>query len=487
MSPINPFGWNENAPPDIDAANLELDRQEIAAYGEEQAVLKSEPGRFQEIIGAAPLTSRGVFTPVRTPILPTAVTLLPKPENSNLATGLNWKLENHFASGSSLADSSDWGLNAATCIKLETEGGGLLASVQRTRETEVNLKGKHLRLWLKLDPNCVGTLKELSFRVGGGAAAFENVFKSQIWVNPASSTQARLEEELGQIACCGEWFPWTVNPCGLPGREGTPNWESIRDFQLRVEDNGTGPSTVRFGGIETVENDMRFPNGVVSFTMDDDYLSQRTIQAAILAKYGYKASVYITGDSIGESGHLTREEVERLVQVYGWDLHVHCMLKANNSTEPSIGMTGLTTQQLIEDWDRIKGLVHEMGGNPNHIAIPSGKVSASLLALARQKFSVMRRTTPYGAETVPPADPYRIRKVGMVVSSAAGPDTTPGTMEWIVKQASETGGWVNFLFHDVAPVAKEPNTIEEKKFKEVIEYINAKGVPVRKVSEVLGV
>lgn len=492
MSPISPFGWNEEASPALDAANLELDRKQTGEFVEAQAkiareaaeaassaaaVLKSEPGRFQEIIGAAPLTRRGVFTPTPQTTLSEKLTTLVLPANSTLEAGHGWKLGQEFEpTNSNINFTGEQGLSAQ-CIKIVTKGAGAAATAEVTRLTAMNLAGKYLRFWFKVDPASVGILQSLVVVAGSGASAFASNFNRSVLSTFST-------KELEAFAKTGEWFSWTVNPCGLDGRGGTPNWEAIQDLRIKVEDNKSGNATVYFGGVEIGENDTRYPNGVVSFTFDDCYGSQYTKLAPMLARFGYKGTAYITQSAVGEPEKLTLAQLQHMQAVHDWDVGVHCYLGANNIAET--GMTTLSTQQVVEDFDNIRGYLHENGLTaPNHWAIPTGVFTPSLLALGKQKFSTSRLAAAPGAETVPPADPYRLRCFGAFPE--LGSEGTVGSLAWRINQAHETGGWLIFLIHDVAATAKAPNTLSETVIKEVVEFVNTKGVAVRKVSEVLNV
>lgn len=420
------------------------------------------------------------------PTLTRATSTLPTPANSTLEPGHTWALS-EGAAGSTLNFTGEGGL-AGQCVKLVSKGEAKISAIKLKRETAMNLAGKMLQFHFLLSAGTVPNLKELAIRLGSGASEFASGMKGVVWANAQSGVEARMIEELGQAAKEGEWWTVTIVPAALKGREGTPSWEAIQDIEIRLGDNGLGQVTLLFGGCEIVAQDSRFSTGVVSITTDDVYASQ-TKMAATMAKFGMKGSTFITVDKINAVEHQTTAELLHMINVNGWDLGVHCQLSADNVTSPSIGMTGLTAEQQTSDWASAQRWINEQGlPTPNHLAIPSGKFNTATLGVIQQLFSSSRLTgAAQGFETVPPADPHRLRCPGVTNASVIGPVGTAGSIKWMIKEAKEHGGWLILLFHDMAAEAKEPNTITETAFNEVIQAIHEEGVPVRKVSEVLGV
>lgn len=421
------------------------------------------------------------------PTLADVVTTLPVPANGTLAAGHTWALSGG-GTGSTLNFTGERGL-AAQCIKIVSKADGGISAIKLKRETAMNLTGKMLRFRFQLQAGTMANAKELAVRLGSGATEFLSAMKGVVWANAKVGAEERLIEELGQIADEGEWFTITLVPAALKGREGAlPDWTAIQDIEIRLADNTLGSVTLLFGGVEIVAQDTRFPTGVVSITTDDNYLSQMTM-AATMAKFGMKGTAFITQDKIGAAEHLSLTELLHLANVNGWDLGAHCQLSSDNVTSPSIGMTGLTTAQQSSDWATLRKFINDQGlPNPNHLAIPSGKFNAATLVVIQQMFASARLTgAAQGFETAPPGDVHRLRCPGVTSATVIGPVGTAGSIKWMIKQAKEFGGWLILLFHDMAAEAKEPNTITETAFNEVVEAIAAEGVPVRKVSEVLGV
>jgi peptidoglycan/xylan/chitin deacetylase (PgdA/CDA1 family) len=415
----------------------------------------------------------------RRPILTEIVTLLPKPTNSTLGSGHEWKFSQEYNTTTSNLNYTTEGGLASQCVKLTTKGTGGQAVVQLTRQAAINLKGKHVKVWLLIPTEFAGTLNDITVIFGSGSEAFKGQLKQTICNNFGT-------EPLKAFCKSGEWFPFTIEPMGLTGRVGSEiNWEAIQDFRIGIEDNKTGETGILFGGLEIVTD--TYPEGVVSWTHDDNYLSQWEKLYPMFQAYGWKASLYLTMSRINEASHLTLEQIKHLQQVAGWDVSVHCDLAAHN-VSPTEGMTPLTETEILNDLRAAQERLAELGlEGANHWAIPSGIFNQEFLAFTPQLFSSARAALSNGGETVPPADRRRLRISGMTNGSKTGNNAEVGSMKWVAKETKAYGGWAIFLIHSVAAVAEEPNTLEEKKVKELVEEVAAQGLLVRKISEVLGV
>lgn len=476
---IGPFGWNQGRAPAINAANLEAMHSAAGAYTDIQ-VASSQGATLREGLvwnGTAWEPSRPLLA--KQPVVTENISSFANPANNTLAAGHTWALSQEFAAGSELNYTGDGGLNPAQCIKLVTKGTGAFAGASLTRLAELNLKGKHLRFFFKIPPESAATLKSIQVAVGSGSEAFKGQLKNTILSNFSA-------EELAAYAKSGEWFSICIVPYGLEGRTGTEiNWEKIQDYRVLAEDNKGGATTVLFGGVQIVDHDPRFTEGVFSWTFDDCYGSQWEKLAPMIAPD--KASIYLTVDAVNASTKLTLEQIRHLQDVMGWDVCVHVNVGAHN-VNPETGMTTLTETTILNDLRAAQEKLAEWGLNAtNHWAIPSGRFDARFMNFTRQLFSSARITGGGGGETVPPADPRRLRIAGMTNASKTGNAEEVGSMKWKIKETKKYGGWMIALIHDIAAAAKEPNTLEEKKVKETVEAVHAEGLTVRKISEVLGV
>lgn len=435
---------------------------------------------LQQIIGAGDPTDFGLFSPVTLPARPETRELLALSANSTLASGHGWKFGGTEGASNNLNYTSDNGLSGQ-CIRLSSNGKGAASWVQLTRFAEMNLTGKFLRFFLKIPADSAANLNALEVFVGSGAAAFESKLNQGI-LNTYGS-----EGPLHAHIKPDEWVAVTLQPSGFAGLAGTPDWTKVQDLRIAISDENkaNAPAEILFGGVEIVSNDARFPNGVVSFAFADSITSAATIAAPYLAKYGYQATANIVGEWIGTLGHMTLAQLEHLQRVNGWDIACHSW--SGTLTSNAEGLASLTTKEIIEEWDLLKGWLHAHGlDSPYHGAYPQGKYNASILALARQKFGSMLTVNKKGSETVPPADRYRLRTQQVVNTTIMTPDSTVNSLEWIIKKASEAGGWIIINIHDIAATAPTEQQITIADFEAIVDYVHAKGVPVYKISEVLG-
>ena len=432
--------------------------------------------------------------------LPTGFTgSQPFGKNGTIEAGHNWG-ELEGAAGSSLSSLQEAGLSER-CIKIITNGEGGKGSATLKRQGPFNLAGKAIRMHFKLSADSAEGIKEIAIRVGSGAAAFAAIGKVQLMINTqAIGSGKRKETEQEAYVKPGEDFAVDILPVNLITREGEAlNWGALQDFNIRVFDNGEAgkpvpPCTLFFKGMEVIAQSAISAAGVVSFTFDDCYQSQ-TKAAQVMERFGYKGFAYITVDKLGQKEHLTEAELFNLARVHGWDIGVHCYLGADNFTltnghEVATGMTELTEQEFLTDLTNCQRWLKERGYDGlNHLAIPSGRWTPETRLWTQRIMSSARLagTLIGGVESHPPADLMRLKQIAVTPKTVIGPVGTQGTVLWKLKQVKESGGWVIILVHGIGAEAEEPNVITETAFNEIVEAVNAEGLAVRKITDMLGV
>jgi hypothetical protein len=114
----------------------------------------------------------------------------------------------------------------------------------------------------------------------------------------------------------------------------------------------------------------------------------------------------------------------------------------------------------------------------DHIAYPQGKADDMVLAMTRRYFTSGRTTLQRGKETLPPADPHRIRIRGL------DNGTTLALAKAYVDVAKASKSLVVFTGHKIGAVSDNLTWVDTD-LAELTDYIAAKGLPVKTMSAAL--
>ena len=360
-------------------------------------------------------------------------------------------------------------------IKVVTGGGGEKspAYVTSPRVDPVDLRSTMMRVWLKVDPATVENLNLVRFYVGGGATPF-SFFANGLIVNPGVDGNTAVVQP-------GEWIGLTISPASLTDRTQKVDWSSIQDFRLRVEDKGVKGqgAAVYLGGIELIDNDPGYPHGVVTITFDDGYASAFTQGKPPMDRYGFPGTVYVIHDVIDYNPYLSLAQLGTLHD-RGWDLAPHADKVVNHNhgfdtLDPAVAAADLR--------DEIAWLESLGYGRSRHWAYPKGLFDAHLINLAKPLVSASRTAHFRTVETLPVADPYRLR---CIQPKTVTPNTQPATLEWYADQVYDYGGWLIVMFHNLVAAPTLPTEFSIAEFNTFVDYLSTKGIPVKTMSSVLG-
>jgi peptidoglycan/xylan/chitin deacetylase (PgdA/CDA1 family) len=359
-------------------------------------------------------------------------------------------------------------------IKLTTSGGGEAASTYITspRLDVMDLHSRMLRVWLKLDPATVENLSVVRFYVGGGQTAF-SVFANGLILDPSVDGNTAVVQP-------GEWSSLTIAPASLTERSGSVDWSSVQDLRLRIEDKGllSRGATVYFGGVELVDKNPAFPHGVVSITFDDGYASAFTQGKARLDEHGYAGTVYVIHDVIDNAPYLSTTQLDGM-HVGGWDIAPHADRVANHNH----GFDTLDPAVAAADLRAEIAWLNSLGYGPSrHWAYPKGLFDGHLIDLVKPLVSASRTVHYRTVETLPVADPYRLR---CIQPKAITPNTKAGTLQWYVDQVGEFGGWLIVMFHDLVARPTLPTEFSATEFGTFVDYLPTKGIPVKPLGSIL--
>ena len=231
------------------------------------------------------------------------------------------------------------------------------------------------------------------------------------------------------------------------------------------------------------------PRTVVSLTFDDGRKSQ-SIARDLLASHGMHATFYLNSGLIGDSTHLTWEQVDELA-ADGNEIGGHTIDHVDLATLLQTDEAE-TIRQVCDD----RSALQAHGYDVTSFAYPGGATNPDVEDLvANCGYSSGRWTQGlYGAagcttadcppaETVPPKDAFNIRATGSVDDT-----TTLSELESFVTNAEQNGGgWVPLIFHDIG-TDTDGYSISTSEFTAFLDWLSqrqSRGTVVRTVGEVI--
>ncbi len=224
---------------------------------------------------------------------------------------------------------------------------------------------------------------------------------------------------------------------------------------------------------------------VVSITFDDTFAEQADAMQ-VLVRHGMGATLYVNSPRIGSAGYLNQEQLDSYVAA-GSEVGGHTLTHANLATST----TAEAKKQVCND--RVSLL--ERGYPVTSFAYPFGSTSSAVKQVVAEcgynsARGVAGLLSPgYGctgcptAETIPPADPWKIRTPESVKS-----DTTLEMLQSYVTRAEDsTGGWVPLTFHRVCSGCA-PNAVDLETFTAFVGWLSQRPATteVKTVHQVVG-
>jgi peptidoglycan/xylan/chitin deacetylase (PgdA/CDA1 family) len=366
-------------------------------------------------------------------------------------------------------DTSDFVLGTEA-ITVTSNGAGNQAKISGTFSSVLDLTGKNLVVWVKLENygNVLGGYPRLYL----GDTGLTNAY---YW---------KLAETQNQPwGLDGEWHRVTL-PFGTASTVGSPSRASLAALTMQIYDNSSGQVTFHLGGLATMaEPAVAWPSGVVSLAFDDGFISQFTTAKPYMDRYGFRGTAYVIAETLWNHAaypnYLDLASSQQLEWDSGWEIATHAYSAANhNAGYTSIGQeAALADAQAAKDYLRSNGFK-----SPELFAYPLGNYDSGILANTRRLFGAARTISSYGGypdETVVPADLTRLRS--MPVSTL----NSLASVEAAVDRAYANKEWLILLFHDIQASASGNLQFSTANFQALMDYINTKGIPVRPVSEVL--
>ena len=369
--------------------------------------------------------------------------------------------------GDNLNDTADLVLGTQAVV-IETDGAGTPRALVRTGLPPIDFSNHVPKLWVKLDN--VTSTANLQLRLGD--SNFANYYRFTF-----HSTQGqRWTTEGDWVAFTMSWSPANVATVG------TPNRAAITDVQLRVIDNATGtPVRLHVNGIGLVAEPVQsYPDGLVSFTFDDNFATMVSAGLPVLAAHGYPATAYVIADLVDHAGRATLAELRSLQDNHGWEIAAHAYADVNHAAR----FTNLSPQVLEDDLvDMRAWLIANGFRGYDHCAYPGGSFTGGagtdVLALARTYFSTCRTIYQGEREAYPPADPAKLR-VFYVTN-----DVTLAKAITAVDQARAHREWIILVFHALVATPATSTQWSTADFTALVNHVATTGMPVKTVGQVL--
>ncbi|UCG85461.1 MAG: polysaccharide deacetylase family protein [Gemmatimonadota bacterium] len=275
-------------------------------------------------------------------------------------------------------------------------------------------------------------------------------------------------DERANLLQDGEWITVTLSP-GAARRAGNPDRSAIREIVWLVADNGSPDSLmpVRADLSELAAVDAT--RGIVTLTFDDGYEEHYSAAAPLMAEHGLRGTAYVMPDQVGEPGYMTLEQLHELQHRYGWDVAAHHM-------DP---FTDLGSEVLEAVIIEMRGFLEREGfEGAEHLAYPLGKYDARTVLPLVQRYFTTARLASGGPETLPPADPYRLRAVNIL------PTTEPEEIAAAALRADQNGEWLILMFHSLVESPERDTDYGLAEFARTIELLADGRIDVRPFSEV---
>jgi hypothetical protein len=391
-----------------------------------------------------------------------AVPRIRQPQTANLITsfqsGHGWVGANTPLSVSD--DTTDFVMGTQSA-KVVTTTAFDPAAFQKTGLT-LNATGKTFRIWFKVDG--LANLSEVLLYAGDTALA--NTFSWVLLDGLAVSAQ--------QFTKDGEWIAMTVN-WGDVTVAGTPDRANIQNIRLRVRGKNGFSVTAHYNGVALVNEPTAYPNGVASVTFDDSIVSQFTQGQSYLDKYGYGGTFYTICNLIDTAGYMSMAQLRKIADYTPSEIAAHAYTRANHDlTFPTLAPDVLEAElRNMRVWLQTNGF---KGGD--HIAYPQGAFTAAVLDKVG-KYYQSGRTILSKIETLRPAHPLRLRSIS--VSNL----TTVASVKTAIDNAYANKGWLILTFHDIITTPVNGTEYSIANYREIIDYLATKGIPVQPVGEVL--
>lgn len=325
----------------------------------------------------------------------------------------------------------------------------------------VDVTGKRFAVLVKVSDQAA--LNQLTLKMSA-TGDFTNDYQGIDMADGGTSISASLPS--------GRWT-WLYGSLAEPvsGATGT-DITAVTSWQVWA--NADAPCTINFGAVAYFDDSPAFPNGVVTFNFDDSYDTQWTAARAVMDQFGYPGVAATIVEALGTAGCLTLDQLHNLKDNHGWEITGHAYAQsAHQGGYGELTPTALETEVgLLRGWlaqEEFSGIFrYPLADGPLNVIEAVG----SKFDLALKGNSGKHQTKYIGA-------PLEIRTRGVKDTD------TLADVQAHVDAAKTHGLWLILGFHRIAETANSAITWPTADLQSLCAYLDAQGVPVRTISEVI--
>lgn len=369
-------------------------------------------------------------------------------------------------------------LNQHVSIVTDTVAGD--ARVRVLSGLGLDLTDRYLRLYIE----CDDVTKLGQIRVYGGSANFVDFWQVRVAIPPTVSIPAAMGQLIsGQWAC----LTFALNDTDVAAT-GAPDISVVDALQVTAVGRSGQAATVRLGGITSIPKPTTpYPNGVVTFTFDDGWLTQYSLALPVFAARGVRPTLYVIKEALESGGDsMTTAQATILQDRYGWEIAAHATTwTRHNATN---GLADLSLSELHNEFQTLKSWLTEQGfRGRDHLALPRGGTSAQVISVANQYFTTTRGALHgdgNGHNGLPPGACSGRHKLTVV---ALDNTLSLAAMQAHIDRAKIGKAWLIFMGHKLDNAAAGTITAKTSDVADLIDYCAAQSVPVRSVGDVVSI
>ncbi|MFA5551753.1 MAG: hypothetical protein WDA03_09075 [Trueperaceae bacterium] len=309
-------------------------------------------------------------------------------------------------------------------LRLESDGDGRQVNLRAAGLEAMDLSNVFLRLRLKVAP--VEHLRSMYLYLSHDGFATHDAY--ELYAQAPALSERRLDD--------GEWGVFTLN-LGSPLEAPQVDLTRVTGVQLSVVDDGKAPVSVWLDGLDALEAPQR---GVVTVMFDDARSGVYELGLPQAQRHGVRASVAVIRDLVGVDTFMTLEQLQLVERFADWEVVAH------HATPLDQGFDSLTEEQLRAELAGVKRwmLEHGFRRGADVIVYPHGLIDGPAIEAVRGYFAAGRTVTRGGGlETLPPADPYRLRAFSVESSD------TVEAIKAVIDRAARDRGWLILVFHQL--------------------------------------
>ncbi|MBN1263183.1 MAG: polysaccharide deacetylase family protein [Candidatus Pacebacteria bacterium] len=241
------------------------------------------------------------------------------------------------------------------------------------------------------------------------------------------------------------------------GTVATVNQPISHIFVVPVLGQATGVAI--FDEIRVTEFD---PNqAAVTIMIDDGEETALSVAKPVLDNFGFKASVAIIWEMIGEPGFMNLNEIKSL-QSSDWEIVSHSLTHSD--------LTLISAKQARQEMANSQRKLQRQGLTVRNFALPYGAYNGEILATGAKFYSSLRAyeqgSNPQGAF------PYDIKVRGILET------TSIQELQSWMNEARDNHRWLVVVFHTLASEGDDAYHLDPAIFSQMIETVSQSGLPV---------